>query len=180
MATVKHDKRKYRREHVFNAAVILCGSRYEECRLHDLSAAGAHLRVSERPDIGSRIILFVDDFGRYEGKVRRHTPQGIGVSFITTSRTLDRTLRRLQERSQVGRANNAASLSGEQRTLLESLLIAGELASSRKAITRHFWQLIDSCRAAGWVKAELMAQDFYRIEITPAGQKILSGKIDRD
>ncbi len=180
MANVKHEKSKYRREHVFNAAVILWDDRYEECRLHDLSASGAHLRLRERPDVGSKITVFIDDFGRYEGKVRRHSPQGIGVSFVTTSRVLDRTLRRLQERSSESMAKNAASLSGEQRTLLESLLIAGELASSRKSITRHFWQLIDSCRAAGWVKADLVAQDFYRIEITPAGQRMLSGKIDRD
>ncbi len=52
-------------------------SRGAECEIIDLSLTGAHIRIAERPAVGTLVQL-----GRVRGRVVRHSPQGVAIEFV--------------------------------------------------------------------------------------------------
>ena len=48
-----------------------------DCRVLDLSLGGAAIETHIRPRVGERLLL-----GRTEGRVVRHTPQGVAIEFL--------------------------------------------------------------------------------------------------
>lgn len=62
--------------------VVLLGSGEEfDCRVLDLSLSGAAIQIDARPAIGERVRV-----GRTEGRVVRHTNEGIAVEFARADR----------------------------------------------------------------------------------------------
>jgi CheY-like chemotaxis protein len=57
--------------------IILRNDEAFECRVLDLSLSGAALQLAARPPIGERVRV-----GRTEGRVVRHTNDGIAVEFV--------------------------------------------------------------------------------------------------
>ncbi|WOF74395.1 PilZ domain-containing protein [Parvibaculaceae bacterium PLY_AMNH_Bact1] len=51
------------------------------CKILDISLTGAHIRLKNRPKIGTHVTV-----GRTLGRVVRHTDEGIGVEFLPTGK----------------------------------------------------------------------------------------------
>ncbi len=66
------------------ATVTFPDSTSLECNLIDVSVSGASIAMSERPEIGSKIVL-----GRHPARIVRHHDRGVGVEFIRVQ-VLDR------------------------------------------------------------------------------------------
>ena len=67
------DKRRFRRVEVDLPGRLFfpVDSREEPCTVVDLSPGGAAIRSEIAPDIGTLVVLYVDNFGRFEGNVTR-------------------------------------------------------------------------------------------------------------
>lgn len=51
------------------------------CKVLDISLTGAHVKLSNRPKIGTHVTV-----GKTLGRVVRHTDEGIGVEFLSTGK----------------------------------------------------------------------------------------------
>jgi hypothetical protein len=71
------------------------GPNEHEGTLLDISAGGLALSTQVRPEIGSAIVVYVDNLGRVEGKVVRHFEQGFAVEFAATDAKRERLADRL-------------------------------------------------------------------------------------
>jgi CheY-like chemotaxis protein len=56
--------------------IVLSNGQVHPCRVLDLSLSGARLELGARPEVGERVQV-----GRTEGRVVRHTDEGIAVEF---------------------------------------------------------------------------------------------------
>ncbi len=90
------DERRHRRV-VVSLPVRFLAEGGDEYRavVFDMSAGGASLTSEARPELGARIVLYVDDIGRCEGHVIRHHDYGFAVKLITTQNRRDRIAERL-------------------------------------------------------------------------------------
>lgn len=84
------DKRQYRRilAH-FHGRFLSERTRQEhECQIANISLDGVFVRTATQaiPIIGERVILYVDNLGRFEGRVRRAERLGFGISMLTSQR----------------------------------------------------------------------------------------------
>ena len=98
IARAKADRRRYRRVDVdFAGRVFLPRDQREApCKVFDLSPGGA--RIALRHSIcppGRTIILYVDDFGRFEGTVVRLTGGDFGVQFRCSALKRERVAEQL-------------------------------------------------------------------------------------
>ena len=165
------ERRRFRRSSAHDRAVLLWDGEFEECRLRDISGSGAQLVMSARPPIGREAVLYSDEFGRFRGQVARHTGAGVALSFRASPNQVERILSLLQKRlAEASSKANLNYLSSDQRVLIETLIVSGKIAASRSPQTRHFWQVIDVCRAQGLVTVEPVAGDHFGIELTPFGR----------
>ena len=57
----------------------------------DISAGGLALATDAKPDLGSTVVFYIDDLGRYEGQVRRILEHGFAVEFSTSDNKRDKT-----------------------------------------------------------------------------------------
>ena len=175
------ERRRFPRARISDLAVLLWQGQHRECSLRDISGMGAQVELSNRPAAGTEVVLFSDSFGRFRGRVLRHTPFGVSLRFHATHGQIDRTLRRLQERLYGSRPQAAPRpLSGEQRLLLECLFASGKIAASRSPANRRFWQAVEDCRLLGLVEVERLSGDLYGLEASPLGLRALHGQaLDR-
>src|SRR6202012_4203038 len=65
------------------------------CSVLDLSPGGAAIDCEPAPPHGPPVVLYVDGFGRFEGKVARRDGHGFGVAFICTPAKRERTAEQL-------------------------------------------------------------------------------------
>jgi hypothetical protein len=168
------DKRDQERIVTRAQAVLLFDEHHAVCMVRDLSGSGAQVITPERPAVGSTVVLFVDDFGRFEARVARHTAIGVALRFQHRPGRLERTLERIADL--VGRLTAAGGLAqgaNSSRVLLEALAIAGEIAGSRSPPNRNFWQVVDRCAERGWVTVRPAGAEFWVVEITDAGRQAL-------
>jgi hypothetical protein len=63
--------------------------------LFDMSPGGVSLTTELRPEIGARLVLYIDDIGRSEGIVVRHHAYGFALRLIATQNRRDRIAERL-------------------------------------------------------------------------------------
>ena len=97
---VRVDLRKDRRA---NARVVLAlngrflsdGAEDQGMLTRNISCGGAELVAQSRPPVNSRLICYLDDLGRLEAHVVRHTEKGFAVKFSATSRKRDKIADRL-------------------------------------------------------------------------------------
>jgi hypothetical protein len=74
---------------------IPADSREGRCTFTDLSPGGAAVTCETIPEAGSQVVLYVDGFGRFEGKVVRAGGSGFGVAFVCTPSKRERTAEQL-------------------------------------------------------------------------------------
>lgn len=88
------ERRKHVRVQVPLKARFLKESGEEaRCIVIDISAGGALLRAKHPPAFGQTVIIYIDQLGRFEGKVIRSGPDSFAVTYestrIKTARTAD-------------------------------------------------------------------------------------------
>jgi hypothetical protein len=90
------DERRHRRVVITLPVRFMVEGGHEHRALsYDMSPGGVSLTSDERPAIGARLVLYVDDIGRCEGKVVRHHDYGFAMRLIATQNRRDRIAERL-------------------------------------------------------------------------------------
>jgi len=97
VAKASAERRRFRRVKVDvpGRLFIPADSREARCTVSDLSPGGAAITCEIVPDADTPIVLYVDNFGRFEGKVVRREGEGFGVSFVCTPSKRERTAEQL-------------------------------------------------------------------------------------
>jgi hypothetical protein len=65
------------------------------CTVTDLSPGGAAIASETVPEAGTGVVLYVDNFGRFEGTVVRRDGYGFGVAFVCTPSKRERIAEQL-------------------------------------------------------------------------------------
>ncbi len=83
LARAKADRRRYRRVPVnLNGRIFLPdGERETGCKVLDLSPGGARITCQFNLASGTTVVLYVDEFGRFEGHIVRLASGDFGVQF---------------------------------------------------------------------------------------------------
>ena len=91
------ERRRFRRVEVGlpGRLFIPADSREARCTITDLSPGGAAVSCEIVPDAGALVVLYVDGFGRFEGKVVRAGGTGFGIAFVCTPSKRERTAEQL-------------------------------------------------------------------------------------
>ncbi len=90
------DERRHRRI-VITLPVRFMAEGGDEHRalLFDMSPGGISVTSEVKPELGARVVLYIDDIGRCEGAVTRHHTFGFAVRLTTTQNRRDRIAERL-------------------------------------------------------------------------------------
>ena len=91
------ERRRFRRVKVDlpGRLFIPADSREARCVVLDLSPGGAALSCETIPEAGTTLVLYVDNFGRFEGTVVRRDGAGFGMAFVCTPSKRERTAEQL-------------------------------------------------------------------------------------
>ena len=91
------ERRRFRRVQVDLPGRLFIPSSGDEarCTVIDLSPGGAAITCETVPESGTPIILYVDNFGRFEGTVARRESTGFGVAFACTPSKRERIAEQL-------------------------------------------------------------------------------------
>lgn len=86
-----YDRRRYRRYEIALLGRYMLESRREyPCQTVDASTESLSLAAPILGRVGERVIAYVDQLGRIEGRVSRHTPNGFGLTIAATLRRRDK------------------------------------------------------------------------------------------
>lgn len=92
----RRDERRHRRVVItLPVRFMIEGGEEHRALLFDMSPGGVSLTSDLRPDIGTRLVLYIDDIGRCEGTVARHHDYGFALKLIATQNRRDRIAERL-------------------------------------------------------------------------------------
>ncbi|HEX4156957.1 MAG TPA: ATP-binding protein [Rhizomicrobium sp.] len=69
----------------------------EDCTIFDLSPDGAGLRCGASAPVGTRVVLYIECFGRFEGKVQQRDRLRLGVEFQSTRAKRERTRQQIAD-----------------------------------------------------------------------------------
>jgi hypothetical protein len=91
------ERRRFRRVKVElpGRMFIPSDSREARCTINDLSPGGAAILCEVVPDAGTPVVLYIDNFGRFEGNVVRRDGEGFGIAFVCTPSKRERTAEQL-------------------------------------------------------------------------------------
>lgn len=97
VAKASAERRRFRRVKVDTPGRLFIPSDSREacCTVSDLSPGGAAITCETIPDAGTPVVLYVDNFGRFEGTVVRRDGYGFGISFVSTPSKRERTAEQL-------------------------------------------------------------------------------------
>jgi hypothetical protein len=97
VAKAKAERRRFRRVAVDLAGRLFTPGDGKEarCTILSLSPGGAAVECEITPDQGAPVVLYVDGFGRFEGKVARHDEKSFGIAFVCTPAKRERTAEQL-------------------------------------------------------------------------------------
>ena len=97
VAPASAERRRFRRVKIDlpGRLFVPSDSREARCTITDLSPGGAAIACETIPDAGTPVVLYVDNFGRFEGNVARRDGYGFGVAFICTPSKRERTAEQL-------------------------------------------------------------------------------------
>jgi hypothetical protein len=70
------------------------GNRVSDGEVLDISARGAKLRISERFEINSNVVLIIADLGRFAGEIRWQRNGYIGIAFSEMAIAIENRLSR--------------------------------------------------------------------------------------
>jgi hypothetical protein len=90
------ERRRYRRfrVHLVGRYMLADGTEYD-CRVRDMSPGGLALMASASGKVGERVIAYIDDIGRVEGKIARVFTSGFAMAIAATQYGRDRIAARL-------------------------------------------------------------------------------------
>ncbi len=93
------EKRREMRTHVRLKGKLFVPQRNcdDECTVLDFSTHGAGLKCAGFAPIGTRIVLYVDGFGRFDGIVVRRDRTRLGIEFLSSQVKRERTRDQLAE-----------------------------------------------------------------------------------
>lgn len=100
------------------------------CAVLDLSADGAGLKSACSAAMGARVVLYVDGFGRYEGRVVQRDRLRLGVQFVCTDAKRARIVEQIASFVQNGKVATT-DLRRAERTQKGESLQCFRLASGR-------------------------------------------------
>jgi hypothetical protein len=91
------ERRRFRRVQIdLPGRLFIPADSYEaRCTVNDLSPGGAAITCETVPETGTAVVLYVDNFGRFEGKVARRDGNGFGVAFVCTPSKRERIAEQL-------------------------------------------------------------------------------------
>jgi len=91
------ERRRFRRVKVDlpGRMFIPSDSREARCTINDLSPGGAAVLCEIVPEAGTPVVLYIDNFGRFEGNVVRRDGEGFGIAFVCTPSKRERTAEQL-------------------------------------------------------------------------------------
>jgi PilZ domain len=91
------ERRRFRRVRVDlpGRLFIPAESHEARCTVTDLSPGGAAIACETVPEAGTSVVLYVDNFGRFEGTVARRDHEGFGVAFVCTPSKRERIAEQL-------------------------------------------------------------------------------------
>jgi hypothetical protein len=91
------ERRRFRRVEVdLPGRLFIPADNHEvRCKVVDLSPGGAAIACETVPESGTPVILYVDNFGRFEGTVARRAAEGFGVAFACTPTKRERIAEQL-------------------------------------------------------------------------------------
>jgi signal transduction histidine kinase len=97
--SLRFEKRGQERISVRLSARIFAPDRgwEEDCEVLDFSADGAGLRCGAIAPIGTRIVLYIECFGRFEGKVVQRNRLRLGLEFRSSKAKRERTRQQLAD-----------------------------------------------------------------------------------
>ena len=87
------EQRVSRRKPVLWSAKLHRDGRVLECLTLHISAGGARIRISERFEINSTVVLVIDRLGAFPGEIRWQEGDHAGVSFMEDAQTVEKRLR---------------------------------------------------------------------------------------
>jgi hypothetical protein len=92
------ERRRYKREQV-----DLAGRQFEptenreaHCKIADISPGGARVLSDSVPSPGALVVVYIDGFGRFEGRVARTEQNGFGIQFNCSARKRERLVELLK------------------------------------------------------------------------------------
>ncbi len=87
------ERRRFRRVRVDlpGKLFVPADGRESACKVTDLSPGGARVECELPVEQDSRIVLYIDGFGRFEGTIARRDGYGFGVKFVCTALKRERT-----------------------------------------------------------------------------------------
>lgn len=65
------------------------------CKVLDMSPGGARIGSDVVPENGSQVVIYIDGFGRFEGKVARPVEGGFGIEFSCSAHKRERIAEQL-------------------------------------------------------------------------------------
>jgi PilZ domain len=86
------EQRVSRRKPVLWSAKLHRDGRVLECQTLHISAGGARIRISERFEINSTVVLVVDRVGAFPGELRWQEGDYAGISFMEDAQTVAKRL----------------------------------------------------------------------------------------
>jgi hypothetical protein len=91
------ERRRFRRVRVDlpGRLFIPADSHEARCTVTDLSPGGAAIACDTVPEAGTGVVLYVDNFGRFEGTVVRRDDAGFGIAFVCTPSKRERVAEQL-------------------------------------------------------------------------------------
>ena len=91
------ERRRFRRVRVDlpGRLFIPADSHEARCTVTDLSPGGAAITCETVPEAGTQVVLYADNFGRFEGTVVRRDGYGFGVAFVCTPSKRERIAEQL-------------------------------------------------------------------------------------
>jgi hypothetical protein len=87
------DQRVYRRKPVLWSARLHRDGRVLECPTLHISAGGARIRISQRFEINSTVVLVIDRVGAFPGEIRWQRGNYVGIRFMEDAQIVEERLR---------------------------------------------------------------------------------------
>jgi hypothetical protein len=97
IAQAKTERRRFKRVTVeLSGRLFVPAANHEAvCKVLDMSPGGARIGSDVVPDIGSQVVIYIDGFGRFEGKVARPVDGGFGIEFSCSAHKRERIAEQL-------------------------------------------------------------------------------------
>jgi len=87
-------RRRHDRRRVLWAVQLEHGNRVSDGEALDISTRGAKVRVSERFEINSKVVLIIAELGRFAGEIRWQRDGYIGIAFSEMASAIENRLSR--------------------------------------------------------------------------------------